>query len=127
MQQLGAIHAMSPKTGKFVNVDRMKQFYQIYQTLEIFRSISYTFDYDEQCGGYLYNATVWKQEKIDYVVSEIPSVEEPVVRPEFEDIRNPEEAFQEISDDDSDVCFLFFLIFDFFFSYIQSCIGFYEF
>lgn len=85
----------------------MRQFYQVFQTLEVFRNVPYTFDYNEQCGGYLYNATVWKQDKIDSTISEIPEIEKPMVKPEFDDIRNPEEAFQELSDEDSEVCSFF--------------------
>ena len=71
--------------------------------MEIFRATPYSFDYHEGCGGYLYNAEVWPQERIDKTAEDIPPVDAPVVRPEFEDIRNPEEAFEEISDDESEV------------------------
>ena len=103
IHQLAEISQMPEKIGELINVQRMKSYFSITDRFDKFRATSYNFEYNEECGGYLYRGEVWDDDKIEKIASEIPPAEAPLLRPEMGDIRALENQYKELSEDESEI------------------------
>merc|ERR1712137_157074 len=102
IQELSEVAASPSPTGELIRFEKYTKYFDIYSRLEAYRYTPFPYEYSDSCGGYLYHCEVWDMPRIEQAVADLPPVDPPDLRPDFDDIHYPDHGLTEMNEDNDE-------------------------